>query len=336
MSLTLGEKLRQAREERGISISEVAEQTRISAHYLESIENDDYRPLPGGIFNKGFVKSYAKFIEIDEQEALQDYARLIAANDSGNDGELKVYKPEVLTDDRSVGSMIPTVVVAVIILGLMTVGVLYLVDYLRNRPEKPPVAAANTNSNSTANAPGGTEAEKPKAPDFATTKFEFAALNQPVRVLVTSDGVKTDKSVAADAPLSFEPKESINFNYNRWNAQAVKLTINGKSIALPAAPLAPSDGGRIQFTITKDNFAKIWETGSISGEVPAPTVDANANSAAANVPAAPGQAPRPTPAVKPTTAANTAATPANKPPATPKPAAANKPAATTGPANRPQ
>ena len=80
MSLTLGEKLRQAREERGISISEVAEQTRISAHYLESIENDDYRPLPGGIFNKGFVKSYAKFIEIDEQEALQDrLAEKIAA-----------------------------------------------------------------------------------------------------------------------------------------------------------------------------------------------------------------------------------------------------------------
>ncbi|MBX7055908.1 MAG: helix-turn-helix domain-containing protein [Pyrinomonadaceae bacterium] len=337
MSLTLGEKLRQAREERGISISEVAEQTRISAHYLESIENDDYRPLPGGIFNKGFVKSYAKFIDIDEQEALQDYARLIAATDDGADGQPKVYKPEVLTDDRSVGSMIPTVIVAVIILGLMTVGVLYLVDYLQNRPEKPPVAAGNTNSNSAANIPGGTESDKPKAPEFTTAKFEFSALNQPVRVLVTSDGVKTDRSVAADSPLSFEPKESINFNYNRWNAQAVKLTINGKAIALPAAPLAPTDGGRIQFTISKDNFAKIWETGSISGEMPASTGDANANAPAANAPAMPGQTPRPTPAVKPTAAANTAAAPANKPPtaATPKPAAANKPAA-TGTANRPQ
>ena len=70
MSLTLGEKLRQAREERGISISEVAEQTRISPHYLDSIENDDYRTLPGGIFNKGFVKSYAKYVGIDEQDAL--------------------------------------------------------------------------------------------------------------------------------------------------------------------------------------------------------------------------------------------------------------------------
>ena len=60
MSQTLGEKLRAAREERGISISEVAEQTRISPHYLASVENDDYKTLPGGIFNKGFVKSYGK------------------------------------------------------------------------------------------------------------------------------------------------------------------------------------------------------------------------------------------------------------------------------------
>ena len=69
MSLTLGEKLRQAREERGISIREVSEQTRISSLYLEAIENDNYKTLPGGIFNKGFVKSYAKFVGFDEQEA---------------------------------------------------------------------------------------------------------------------------------------------------------------------------------------------------------------------------------------------------------------------------
>src|SRR5438309_10498251 len=57
MSLTLGEKLQQAREEKGFTLSEVSDQTRISSLYLESIENDDYRTLPGGIFNKGFVKS---------------------------------------------------------------------------------------------------------------------------------------------------------------------------------------------------------------------------------------------------------------------------------------
>jgi cytoskeletal protein RodZ len=132
MSLSLGEKLRQAREERGISISEVAEQTRISAIYLESIENDDYKTLPGGIFNKGFVKSYAKFIGFDEQEALSDYARLASENEVLAEQPLKVYKPEVLTDDTSSRSILPTLIFAVVILGLMTVGVLFLLNYLQS------------------------------------------------------------------------------------------------------------------------------------------------------------------------------------------------------------
>src|SRR5215218_6977901 len=144
MAETLGEKLRQAREARGLTLSEVADQTRISSLYLESIENDDYRTLPGGIFNKGFVKSYAKYVGIDEQEALQDYSRLIANQEGGVTSEdPKTYRPEVLTDDRATSSMIPTIIFAVIILGLMSWGLLKLVDYIQNQQSQP---AANTNT----------------------------------------------------------------------------------------------------------------------------------------------------------------------------------------------
>src|SRR3982751_5198497 len=149
MSLTLGEKLRQAREERGISTSEVAEQTRISPLYIESIENDDYRGLPGGIFNKGFVKSFAKYVGVDEQEALMDYSQLIAATSAQPVEEPRTYRPEVMTDERSYASNAPTIIVAVIILALMTAGVLFLVNYLR-RPSEPAaanVAVKNTNVN---------------------------------------------------------------------------------------------------------------------------------------------------------------------------------------------
>ena len=91
MSLSLGEKLRQAREERGISINEVAEQTRISPQYLKAIESDDYKPLPGGIFNKGFLRSYARYIGFDENEALHDYAQLMAENAQSSDSEQTVH-----------------------------------------------------------------------------------------------------------------------------------------------------------------------------------------------------------------------------------------------------
>jgi hypothetical protein len=52
MSETIGEKLRLARETRGIALRDISEQTRISIRYLEAIETDDFQRLPGGIFNR--------------------------------------------------------------------------------------------------------------------------------------------------------------------------------------------------------------------------------------------------------------------------------------------
>src|SRR4026207_935198 len=138
MSQTLGEKLRQAREARGVSISEVAEQTRISALYLKSIEEDDYKPLPGGIFNKGFLKSYARYVGYDEHEALRGYSQLVTGNEPVGEEEFKSYRPEVLTDDRSSDSILPTVIFAGIILALMTGGILFVPVSSRNQPASAP------------------------------------------------------------------------------------------------------------------------------------------------------------------------------------------------------
>ncbi|MEO7538721.1 MAG: helix-turn-helix domain-containing protein, partial [Pyrinomonadaceae bacterium] len=227
MSLTLGEKLRQAREERGFTLSEVAEQTRISSLYLESIENDDYRILPGGIFNKGFVKSYAKHVGINEQEALMDYSRLLAETQGGE--ELKTYKPEVLTDDYSSGSMVPTVIMALVILGLMTAGVYFLLNYLR-QPSEAPAAdiAIKTNVNAPPETLNSDNATPGNVPDLAASKIEFSALDQPVSLTAISDGKTTSNVVAAKTTVEFEPKESLKLSYSRSLAQFVKLAINGK------------------------------------------------------------------------------------------------------------
>lgn len=322
MSQTLGEKLREAREERGISLSEVAEQTRISPIYLESIENDDYRNLPGGIFNKGFVKSFAKYVGISEQEAMLDYSKLVSVAATPEESDVKVYRPEVLTDGGPGGSMIPTAIVAVIILALMTTGILFLVNYLR-RPAETPVANLNNNrpvTNANQEQPAATpETPVSGAPDMATLQVELQSLGQPVKVFVTSDGVKSVSNLNADSPVSLTPKESLTINYIRWNAQAVKMKLNGKEIALPAQPLTPADRDRIIFTISKDNLAQIWTSGSVTGE--APTVETTPE-ASANVappvatPTAQQQQQRPTPQPpRPATpaATSTAATPVPQP-----------------------
>ena len=62
-----GERLRREREMRGISLNEISESTKISRRYLESLENEDFDSLPGGVFNRGFVRAYARFVGINEE-----------------------------------------------------------------------------------------------------------------------------------------------------------------------------------------------------------------------------------------------------------------------------
>lgn len=71
---SFGDKLRREREMRGITLAEMSESTKISTRHLESLEKEDFTSLPGGVFNKGFVRAYARFLGIDEDEAVADYA----------------------------------------------------------------------------------------------------------------------------------------------------------------------------------------------------------------------------------------------------------------------
>lgn len=68
-----GEKLRREREMRGVTLDEISESTKISRRHLESLEKEDFDSLPGGVFNKGFVRAYARFVGINEDQAVADY-----------------------------------------------------------------------------------------------------------------------------------------------------------------------------------------------------------------------------------------------------------------------
>lgn len=265
MSQTLGEKLRQAREERDISISEVAEQTRISPHYIEAIENDDYSTLPGGIFNKGFIKSFAKFVGIDEEEALQDYSRQLSQQNAGQpEPETKTYRPEVLTDDRS-RSLLPTLIFAAIILGLMTWGVLALVWYIQDQQNQPVAANSNTASNTantnTANAASENTNTAQSIPATDEIKVEFKPTAEPISVEATIDGRKQSATVTPEALQTFTGKQSVRLRYYKGFADKVQFVVNGKQVTPPPPP---ARGNGIEFEINKDNIVQILQSGQIT------------------------------------------------------------------------
>jgi cytoskeletal protein RodZ len=58
---------------RGITLDEIAAATKIGTRSLKALEDEDFKKLPGGIFNKGFVRAYAKFLGINEEQAVADY-----------------------------------------------------------------------------------------------------------------------------------------------------------------------------------------------------------------------------------------------------------------------
>src|ERR671922_1093815 len=68
-----GGKLRQARERRGISLRQIAASTKISAAALEALERNDISKLPGGIFSRAFVRSYAIEVGLDPEETVRDF-----------------------------------------------------------------------------------------------------------------------------------------------------------------------------------------------------------------------------------------------------------------------
>src|SRR2546427_10125893 len=73
----LGASFKKARESKGISLERIAAETRISTRFLLAIENEEFNLLPGGIFNRGFVRTYAEKVGLDPDQSVADYERLV-------------------------------------------------------------------------------------------------------------------------------------------------------------------------------------------------------------------------------------------------------------------
>lgn len=84
-----GAELKKEREARGIALEAITQATKISSRHLDALEREQFRQLPGGVFNKGMVRSYARVVGLDEEDWVGRY--LSAYRQSG----------EILDDDAS-------------------------------------------------------------------------------------------------------------------------------------------------------------------------------------------------------------------------------------------
>lgn len=88
-----GSRMRHAREQRGVSLRQIAEATKISVSALEALERNEISRLPGGIFSRAFVRSYAAEIGVDPEQTVREFLAQFP-HDSVTAGS-----PHVLIDD---------------------------------------------------------------------------------------------------------------------------------------------------------------------------------------------------------------------------------------------
>src|SRR5205809_4834885 len=97
-----GARLRDARERKGVSLRQIANATKISVGVLEALERNDISRLPGGIFGRAFVRSYAVEVGLDPEETIQEFIAQFP-HDSvtvGHPTSAQVEDTEALESDR--------------------------------------------------------------------------------------------------------------------------------------------------------------------------------------------------------------------------------------------
>ena len=256
----VGYTLRQERERQNLSINDIEQGTSIRALYIEAIENGEYDKLPGAIYTKGFIKNYAKFLEMDVDAVAKEFATDMAelsaeaeteaakaaavATENTPAPEKKVeVKPETKSigysiQDQGNGSSSKLIFAAVILIAAIAGG---LWSWLSGSEEdiakvNPPVKqeqpAATEPTPKTDPTPVASANPEPKQPsDKVAIQARF---NDRCWALVTVDGAVVQEGVIdGGQTLSWEGKDNITFRLG--NAGAVEFFQDGKSLGVQGA-----------------------------------------------------------------------------------------------------
>jgi cytoskeletal protein RodZ len=119
-----GTKMKRLREERGVSLRRIADATKISVSALEALERNDISRLPGGIFSRAFVRSYALEVGLDPEQTVRDFM-VQFPHDSVTAGSPHTYRVEDDAPDAGRGRW-RWVVITVVAVALLAGVVLFL------------------------------------------------------------------------------------------------------------------------------------------------------------------------------------------------------------------
>lgn len=189
--LSIGEKLKLAREELGVDLREVQNNLKIRIRYLEALEKDNFDIIPGEAYIKAFIKSYANYLNLDSNELIKEY-KAIKEEEKRKIEEEKEEEEKNKSSSEFINNktLISSIIVVVII--LLLVILIYNVFLLNNSQND--VSATNNNDLQEV-----TSIEKPellyeKDEKETNTRYDYESFHNDVRRDIKIDENKTENS----------------------------------------------------------------------------------------------------------------------------------------------
>jgi hypothetical protein len=277
--VTLGADLRAARNRKNVMLEQVARDTRISLRHFKNLEEGHYSEMPGGAYNRAFLRSYCSYLELDPAEFLARYETEMGAL---SEKAVKVKPRRQISTSQS--RRIPQLLIWSVMLLASVTGLYFSRKWIAQvfspyfsqppiarLPVSPPVpapgqpkevqsppsppAVTNAGEQPPVTEPAAAPAAAAAIPDEpppGTIRLRFE-VTDPCWMSLKSDGtsVYSDTLRPGNTP-SFDAKEQ--FEMVLGNAGGVKLKINGK----PAKPLG-SPGAVIKMLINAANIPDLLE-----------------------------------------------------------------------------
>lgn len=253
-----GENLRREREMRGVSLQEISDTTKVSVRFLEALEAEQFGKLPGGIFIRSFIRAYANYLGLDEEQVVAEY-QLVAPPKADEDfSRLGVTGNPSKHAPRA--PVLPWII-AVILLGAGYAIFRYshrTADEVVSYGNPPPVtAAAQKRAAASANTP------------LATPPGVLAASGAASPVPVSTSGAASSTSAApASTTSSLEPVAAKNGVNPAGTAGTPNPTTTQSSPSAPAAASSPASAATqsglvLQVAATEPAWVSVKADGKI-------------------------------------------------------------------------
>jgi cytoskeleton protein RodZ len=245
---SFGARLKQEREQRGVTLDDISLSTKIGTRMLRALEEEHFDQLPGGIFNKGFIRAYARTLGMDEEQVIAEYLAATGTSPLGinsenvsNNNSDQVPGPELRAQlqarTQEEGPSAATIPWGMLAVALIVIALGFVVwDFYSRQSQK------------------------------GTTQADASASNPPSSAIA-------DQSSLQQSPAQPKPVESVATTAlaPKPNATNVSTTTHGEpSTSMPAAaskppqPLTPASGAFLVLIKAREDS---WISITVDGEV---------------------------------------------------------------------